>query len=39
MSTPPSMTPAMVPSRDQSGFTLRTFLSSFAMSDDLTLAG
>ena len=37
MSMPPSMTPAMVPSRDQSGFTLRTFLSSFAMSSALTL--
>ena len=28
---PPSMTPSRVPKRDQSGFTLRTFFSSFAI--------
>jgi hypothetical protein len=31
MSMPPSITPSRVPNRDQSGFTLRTFLSSLAM--------
>ena len=38
ISKPPSMTPASMPqSRDQSGFTLRTFLSSFAIELDCTL--
>ena len=37
MSMPPSITPSRVPSRDQSGFTLRTFFSSVAMELCLTL--